>query len=665
MNNYDCNFEAAIRFSKKHGLPVFPVAVRKENYTDKNGKKVTFGAKAPKVKAPFENAVSAEEIESEWGKRKPCAFGAYPGVAGFAVVDIDVHGGKDGFASLKRWEEEHGVTLPETYTVRTPSGGVHLWFKSSTLKVGKDGFLEGVDIHGGHGSSGRYVVLPMQKIEAGEYVVEKDVPFAELPKEFADAVNGTIREQKAPESGAAALPADWSSDFSMILREIRGMEMIPCGRRDNTLAALCLDWKERGVTPDGMVELMNSMDALGKIEPGDDPLTESDFERISNSCWKKASAVFGSQSLETLLGESEEEKSEEDMLPIESMARFRESSPEARHSLIEGFMAHGKYLTLIYGRGGSGKSLLVQQMLRELGRNRAFLGLNPGDACSDLRSLLVSCEEPEEDVHFRFHKQTARIDPEGKGAEPLWCNLRGKSSYLFRKTRFGLEMTKLFRLLARKVKELKVNLVVIDSLSRVFPGNEIDRVDVTTFGKAMDAFCIETGCHVVVLAHTNKEGGFSGSSSWEAICRQMYIIEAKQIGGEYIYTMSVEKTNEGRRGLSVSYRFDDWYFTPVSEEEKAEKQKKAEQEKKDERQKAHEDAAGKALQEAIEILREQGGEMNRKDLTEALQAGGFTRNAARDAMKLGVEYGDFQVKKGKVDANRNYPTIIVLSAKLS
>ena len=226
-------------------------------------------------------------------------------------------------------------------------------------------------------------------------------------------------------------------------------------------------------------------------------------------------------------------------------------------------------------------------------------------------------------------------------------------------------MTKLFRLLAQKVREFKVNLVIIDSLSRVFPGNEIDRVDVTTFGKAMDAFCIETGCHVVVLAHTNKEGGFSGSSSWEAICRQMYIIEAKQIGGEYIYTMSVEKTNEGRRGLSVSYRFDDWYFTPVSEEEKAEKLKKAEQEKKDERQKAHEDAAGKALQEAIEILREIGGEMNRKDLTEALQASGFTRNAARDAMKLGVEYGDFHEKKGKRDTSGHYPTIIVLSAKLS
>ena len=35
-------------------------------------------------------------------------------------------------------------------------------------------------------------------------------------------------------------------------------------------------------------------------------------------------------------------------------------------------MAYGPYLTLIYGRGGSGKSLLMQQMMRELQR-KAFI----------------------------------------------------------------------------------------------------------------------------------------------------------------------------------------------------------------------------------------------------------------------------------------------------
>ena len=44
--------------------------------------------------------------------------------------------------------------------------------------------------------------------------------------------------------------------------------------------------------------------------------------------------------------------------PVESMAVFRETPPKPRRSLLEGFMAYGPYLTLIYGRGGSGKSLL-------------------------------------------------------------------------------------------------------------------------------------------------------------------------------------------------------------------------------------------------------------------------------------------------------------------
>ena len=44
------------------------------------------------------------------------------------MVDLDVKSGVNGKASLKSLEAQHGH-LPQTYRVRTPSGGEHLYFK--------------------------------------------------------------------------------------------------------------------------------------------------------------------------------------------------------------------------------------------------------------------------------------------------------------------------------------------------------------------------------------------------------------------------------------------------------------------------------------------------------------------------------------------------------
>ena len=111
---------------------------------------------------------------------------------GTVVLDVDVKDG--GFARLEQLEAALGP-LPETRTVRTPSGGLHLYFQTdvklrSVARVNVPGVpvvktaagaIDGVDLR----AEGGIVVLP--GCPRG-YVVEEDHPIAQLPPAWLTAL---------------------------------------------------------------------------------------------------------------------------------------------------------------------------------------------------------------------------------------------------------------------------------------------------------------------------------------------------------------------------------------------------------------------------------------------------------------------------------------------
>ncbi|GAI78349.1 unnamed protein product, partial [marine sediment metagenome] len=64
-----------------------------------------------------------------WGTKWPsCNFCALAGKgSGVLILDVDVKNNQPGLESLARLEEEYGSF--DTFTVKTPSGGLHLYFK--------------------------------------------------------------------------------------------------------------------------------------------------------------------------------------------------------------------------------------------------------------------------------------------------------------------------------------------------------------------------------------------------------------------------------------------------------------------------------------------------------------------------------------------------------
>ncbi|MEM7272660.1 MAG: bifunctional DNA primase/polymerase [Actinomycetota bacterium] len=181
-------------------------------------------------------------ITRAWQMR-PYGIGIACGPAGLVVIDLDVAKGAaaSGAGTLAELEHRHGQALPATWTVATPSGGRHLYYRrppGSTLgnTAGKAG--PGIDTR----ACGGYVVAPPTAIAGGNYWLVDDHPPVELPSWFHELIAPTTtsivrpmgpgpRPRKVPPS------ADRARRYvaTAIASEQQRIAAAPEGRRNHTL----------------------------------------------------------------------------------------------------------------------------------------------------------------------------------------------------------------------------------------------------------------------------------------------------------------------------------------------------------------------------------------------------------------------------------------------
>ncbi|GGR49539.1 hypothetical protein J2S40_000195 [Nocardioides luteus] len=138
-------------------------------------------------------------ITRAWSSNPASGIGIACGPSRLVVVDLDTH--KPGSEIPEPWHRfeittgedvlDHlagvrGGTINPTYTVRTPSGGAHLYYAAPAggrafgNTAGKIGWLIDTRAHGG------YVAAPPTTIGASAYTVVNDRPPAELPMFLLD-----------------------------------------------------------------------------------------------------------------------------------------------------------------------------------------------------------------------------------------------------------------------------------------------------------------------------------------------------------------------------------------------------------------------------------------------------------------------------------------------
>ncbi|MBN9151094.1 MAG: bifunctional DNA primase/polymerase [Micrococcales bacterium] len=142
---------AAARQYAEAGIPVFPC---------------TAGGKRPLTTHGFHDASTDPSQVARWWARWPHANVGMPtgNASGLEVVDVDVHGAIRGFAAFERARPE-GLTDHWAAFVRTPSGGIHVYFPVDPDQVQPSwqAASAGIDFRG----AGGYVVVPPSVVVTG------------------------------------------------------------------------------------------------------------------------------------------------------------------------------------------------------------------------------------------------------------------------------------------------------------------------------------------------------------------------------------------------------------------------------------------------------------------------------------------------------------------
>lgn len=154
--------DEAIAYASR-GIKVFPLWHTRDGMcVCADGADCGSPGKHPRVPRGVNLATADGRQVAAWWRLWPEAnIGLPAGANGLAVIDVDpYHGGDDTLATLAAWcTEKHGIDLMATHTVRTGSGGLHLYFtdRLGDVKSTRRAFgAEGVDTRG----RGGYVVAP-------------------------------------------------------------------------------------------------------------------------------------------------------------------------------------------------------------------------------------------------------------------------------------------------------------------------------------------------------------------------------------------------------------------------------------------------------------------------------------------------------------------------
>ncbi|MBG7619020.1 bifunctional DNA primase/polymerase [Herbaspirillum sp. AP02] len=196
------------------------------------------GGKNPAVEHGFKQATSDRDQVSYWARTMPWAnIGIATGrqeSRNFFVVDIDVKGDAKGMESLACLRQD--IEFPETLMAKTPSGGLHLYFRLplDTKLRNRTNIMPGIDIR----ADGGYVVAAPSVIAGTSYEwVDDTVLIAEAPEALIAWAKSRQKKDKDTEASADAVPQGGRNDQLMRL----AMKQLKKGASREEVTELVMD----------------------------------------------------------------------------------------------------------------------------------------------------------------------------------------------------------------------------------------------------------------------------------------------------------------------------------------------------------------------------------------------------------------------------------------
>lgn len=197
-----------------------------------------------------------------------------------------------------------------------------------------------------------------------------------------------------------------------------------------------------------------------------------------------------------------------------------EGDPPPREWIVDGYIPKG-CVTGLFGPGGVGKSLLLQQLCTSLGVELHFLGL----PTVKQTVLAYFCEDDKNELWRRQVAINKAMGVDMSELGSVFMQARpGLPNLMMTYDRGVGSETEFFEQVERDIGMFKATVVLLDNSAQLFGGNENDRREVTQFVNALHKIVNIHNVTIVLLGHppkpsVNGQAEYSGSTAWDACFR--------------------------------------------------------------------------------------------------------------------------------------------------
>ncbi|MCQ4631652.1 AAA family ATPase [Shinella sp. CPCC 100929] len=476
------------------------------------------GTKRPISNLSWPKKASADEAKLRaWATKHPgCNFAIATG-KGLLVVDAD---GAPGLASLESLEIAYG--LPQSFRVKTPSGGAHVYlaspenFKNFVHSIPD---FPGIDIR----SDGGYVVAPGSVFNGKTY---EAVP-GEIEPAGQDIERFLISAAARQHQAAAKTPAvelDLPNHIEMAVEYLsqRAPEAVEGDGGNATTYRVAAQCRDFGLSQETALELMlenwNEQKAFPAWLPQELATIVGNAYRYASGGWGATLAAAEFEAIDIDVGEppvavkrqvaealaKAGEQAKRRRLPVVSFAEAISSALDAgAEPLIDGVLDQGT-VAVLYGPSNVGKTFVAYDMSAAIAAGQVWNGhattmgavlylATEGGKTSYKRLLALAKRRhlpPETPIHI-VPCTVDLFDPKADCQEVMGAcrEIEGSGP---------------------------VRLVVVDTLARAMAGgDENSGKDMGQLVRNIDRIRAATGATVLIVHHTGKDAakGMRGHSS--------------------------------------------------------------------------------------------------------------------------------------------------------
>ena len=481
---------------------------------------IRVGLKSPAIKDWPNTQVRAKDLDTTSDK-----YDKYGIVLDedMMVVDIDVHDdAKNGYASLSRIKDEHGIDLwsAASIVVESPSGGAHLYFNNPDLDKLPKSTQEfpGLDFLG----KGCQVIGPgsSHATFAGTYKITRgndlicDLPFglAEvLNFQFEDVVPSSVIPEDSPLDGF-----NMSSEALDVIKcELEGAGYTVITKGDGTYEFVRPGVRESTYKISGTIGIKSKNDRLLLRNfstsdpsgfPSDAAVTLAEAFRILKGLTmdqlpnELRTLGYGSSSdisddeVKRIQDEMRSARTRGDDLeesyPTQTLDELRKASPERRPYVIEGLLRRGETMNLI-AAPKTGKSWFVYNLAARLATGGEFLGWT---SPHNLKCMIVDNELHPEELAFRVGSVQDAMEV-NFGDDLHFTCLRGAA----------VDMNHIEQKLVASGAS-RFDVIILDALYRFIPAgtSENDNAQMMLIYNTIDRIARTFDCSVICVHHASK-----------------------------------------------------------------------------------------------------------------------------------------------------------------